>query len=33
MSDAYVSVASMMGVPMDKFGAPNHCKGPLPGLV
>jgi hypothetical protein len=33
MADAYVSVASMMDVPMDRFGAPNHCKGPLPGLV
>jgi hypothetical protein len=33
MSDAYVSVANMMGAPMDKFGAPQHCKGALPGLI
>ena len=33
MSDAYVSVASLMGVQMDKFGAPAHCKGALPGFI
>ena len=33
MSDAYVSVANLMGVPLEKFGAPTTAKGPLPGLV
>jgi hypothetical protein len=33
MSDAYVSVANLMGVPIETFGAPAHCKGPLPGLI
>ena len=33
MSDAYVSVANMMGVPITTFGAAAHCKGALPGLI
>jgi Protein of unknown function (DUF1552) len=33
MSDAYVSIGNMFGLELTKFGAPNHCKGPLPGLV
>jgi hypothetical protein len=33
MSDAYVSMANMLDVPLTTFGAANHCKGPLPGLI
>lgn len=33
ISDVFVSMANMFGVPITKFGDPMHCKGPLPGLV
>jgi hypothetical protein len=33
MSEAYVSMANLMGVPTEKFGDPKFCPGPLPGLV
>jgi len=34
VSDAYVSVANLfLPTPIDKFGNPASCKGPLPGLV
>jgi hypothetical protein len=34
VSDAYVSVANLfLDKPIDKFGNPQPCKGPLPGLV
>jgi hypothetical protein len=32
MSEAYVSIANLMGVPTEKFGDPKFCPGPLPGL-
>jgi Protein of unknown function (DUF1552) len=32
MSEAYVSIANMMGAPTEKFGDPMFCPGPLPGL-
>jgi hypothetical protein len=33
ISDAYVSVANMMDVPITTFGSAMYCKGPLPGLA
>lgn len=33
VSEAFLPVASAMGVKSDTFGDPEHCKGPLPGLV
>jgi hypothetical protein len=34
VSDAYVSVINLfLAAPIDKFGNPGPCKGPLPGLV
>ncbi|MEM9455335.1 MAG: DUF1552 domain-containing protein [Myxococcota bacterium] len=33
MADVFVSVANAMGVEIETFGTPEHCKGPLPGLV
>jgi hypothetical protein len=33
ISDVYVSVANMLGVPITTFGDPAICKGPLPGLA
>jgi hypothetical protein len=33
LSDVYVAVARAMDIPIDSFGDPAHCKGPLPGLL
>jgi hypothetical protein len=33
VSDVYVAVAAAVGAPMKSFGVPEHCKGPLPGLL
>jgi hypothetical protein len=33
MSEAYVSIANLMGVPTETFGDPKFCPGPLPGLA
>jgi Protein of unknown function (DUF1552) len=33
MSDAYVSVANLLDVPLTTFGSAQHCKGALPGLI
>jgi hypothetical protein len=33
MSEAYVSIANLLGVPTEKFGDPMFCPGPLPGLA
>lgn len=33
LGDVYVSLANLMGLDIDVFGTPEHCKGPLPGLV
>jgi hypothetical protein len=33
VSDAYVSVLNALDVPAQTFGAPERCKGPLPGLA
>jgi hypothetical protein len=32
ISDYFVSLANAMGVNIDTFGDPMHCKGPLPGI-
>lgn len=32
-NDLWLSVAQRMGAPMDTFGDPGFCNGPLPGLV
>ena len=33
MSDLFVSIANAVGLPIATFGAPDHCRGPLPGLL
>lgn len=33
LSDVYVSLANLLGVPMTTFGDPSVCKGPLPRLA
>jgi hypothetical protein len=33
ISDFYVSLANAFGMPIEKFGAPEYCTGPLPGIT
>ncbi len=33
ISDFFVSLANLMGVDIKTFGDPQHCQGPLPGVV
>jgi hypothetical protein len=33
LSDAYVTIANALGMPITTFGDPMHCNGPVPGLV
>lgn len=33
MSDPFVTIANAVGLPIQTFGDPTICKGPLPGLT